>query len=98
MFTFITELLSTLIGPNTIYQWYNTNSKFIDIASCKARKNILLVVENAILIRYYSGTPKTSVLYESMDGPTGRLAKNPPNPDGLGVYHRTVLELTVQVY
>jgi len=33
-----------------------------------------------------------------MDGPAGRASDNPPNSDGLGVYHRTVPELTVSVY
>jgi len=33
-----------------------------------------------------------------MDGPAGRPADNPPNSDGLAVYHRTVPELTVQVH
>jgi len=46
-------LLITVLGKNTIYQRLNTDSKLIDIASCKACKNILLVVENTILIRYY---------------------------------------------
>jgi len=53
IFTFITELLTTIIGKNTIYQRKNTDSKLIYIASCKAYKNVLLVVENAILTRYY---------------------------------------------
>ena len=53
IFVFITELLTTIIGKNTIYQRYNTDSKLIYIASCKTYKNIILVVENAILIRYY---------------------------------------------
>ena len=50
---FRTELLTALIGKHTLYQSYNTVSKSIDLASCQACKNILLVVENAILIRYY---------------------------------------------
>jgi len=33
-----------------------------------------------------------------MNGPAGRPADNLPNSDGLGVYHRTVPELTVCVY
>jgi len=53
IFAFIMELLTALIGKNTIYQTLNTDFKIIDIASCKACKNISLVVENAILIRYY---------------------------------------------
>jgi len=53
IFGFLTELLTTLMGKNTIYQRLNTDSKLIDIASCKACTNLFLVVENAILIRYY---------------------------------------------
>ena len=53
IFAFITELLTAMIGKSTIYQTYNTDSKSIDIATCKACKTILLVVNNAILIRYY---------------------------------------------
>jgi hypothetical protein len=49
---FITELLSAIIGKNTLYHRYNTNSKLIYLVSWKAYKNTLLIVENAILIRY----------------------------------------------
>jgi len=41
----------------------------INIACCNACKNILLVVEKAILIRYYKQTPKTKALCESLHGP-----------------------------
>jgi len=95
---FIPELLTAVIDKNTIYRRYNTDSKLIDIASSTACKSISLVVENAILIRYYSHTPKARALIESMDGPAGRPADDPPNSDGLGVYHRTVPELSVQVH
>jgi len=47
------ESLTDLICKDVLYQRYNTDFKIIDIASCKACKNISLVVENAILIRYY---------------------------------------------
>jgi len=94
MFEFITELLSTLLCKNTLYLMYNTDSKLIDIASFTAFKNISIVGENMILIRYYSPTPKTRTLIESMDGPPDNL----PNSDGLGVYHRTVPKFTVEVY
>jgi len=53
IFVFRKDSLTALIGKNELYQRLNTNSKLIDIASCKACKNISLVVENAILIRYY---------------------------------------------
>jgi len=95
---FITELLTAVIDQNTTYQRYNTDTKLINIASCKACKNISLVVENAILIRYYSHTPKARALMESMDGSAGRPAANPPNSDRLGVYHWTVPELMARVY
>ena len=42
-------------------------------------------------------TAKIRTLYKSTDGPTGRPADNPPIPDGLGDFHRTVPELTVRV-
>jgi hypothetical protein len=42
--------LTALIGNNTIYQRRNTYSELIDVASCKASKNVLLDAENAILI------------------------------------------------
>jgi len=51
--TFMSELLTALIGNNTIYQRWKTDSKWSDIASCKASKDIILGVENAILIWYY---------------------------------------------
>jgi len=53
IFVFINELLTALICKNTIFPRFNTDFKLIDIASCKACKNISLVVENTILIRYY---------------------------------------------
>jgi len=51
-----------------------------------------------MLIRYYSHTPKERASIESMDGPAGRPSDNPPNSDGLGVYHCTVPELTIRVH
>jgi len=53
IFELITELLITSIAKNTIYQKYNMDSKLINIANCNTCKNISLVVENVILIRYY---------------------------------------------
>jgi hypothetical protein len=49
----ITESLTAIIGQNTIYQRQNNYSKLIYIASCNAYENMTLVVENAILRRYY---------------------------------------------
>jgi len=97
IYPFIMELLTAVIDENPMYQRYNTDSKLIGIASCKACKNISLVVENAILIRYYSHTPKARAFIESMDGPAVRPADHQPNSDSLGVYNRTVPELTVRV-
>jgi len=52
IFAFIPELLTAVIGKYTMYQRLNTDCKLIDIASCKASKNISLVdVENVSLIR-----------------------------------------------
>ena len=56
-----------------------------------------MVVENAILIRYYQHTPKQRALIESTDGPTGRPADNQPYSDWLGVYHGTIPKLTVRI-
>jgi len=95
---FIMELLTAVIHKNSMYQSDNIDSKLIDIASCKACKNLSLVVENAILIRYYSHTPKARPIIESMDRSSRWSADNPPNSDGLGVYHRTLPELTVWLY
>jgi len=68
------------------------------MANCQACKNLSLVVENAILIRHYSHTPRARALIESMDGPSGRPGDNPPNSDRLGVDHPTVSGLMVRVY
>jgi len=94
----ITVLLTTLLGNNTIYRRWNTDTKLIDIANCSTSKSTFLVAENVILIRYYYHTANTRALYEYIDGPTGRPADNPPNWDGLGVHHGTVPEWAVQVY
>jgi hypothetical protein len=48
----ITELLTTCIAKNTMYNRKNTDSKLIEIAGCTAWKHVLLVVENTILVRY----------------------------------------------
>jgi hypothetical protein len=83
----ITQLLTTSIANNTMYNRKNTDSKLIEIASCTACKPVSLVVENTILVRYEKYTAKTRALYESIDGPTTRPTYNPLNSDGLGVYH-----------
>jgi len=95
---FIIEGLTALIGKHTIDQRYNTDSTLIDIASCKTCKNISLVDENSILIRYYSHIPKRRALIESMDGPAGQPAHNLPNSNQLRVYHRSVLDSMVWVF
>jgi len=61
-------------------------------------ENILLVVEQSILIRYYSETGKTGALYKSIDQPAWRTADNLPSSNWLGVYYQTVPELTVCVH
>ena len=58
MFAFIPDSFTALIGKNKMLQKYNTDSKIINIASCKACKNISLVVENVILIQYYYHSAK----------------------------------------
>jgi len=98
IFARMTVLLTALAGTNTIYQSWNTDAKLIHIAKCTTCKSALLVVEIAILIRYYWQTAYTRAVYESIDGPDGRPTNNLPNSDIIGVYHRTVPKLTVQVY
>jgi hypothetical protein len=39
IFMFISELLLTLIGKNTIYQRWNTDSELCDIGSCRSIQN-----------------------------------------------------------
>jgi len=53
IFAYITVLLTALLANNTIYWWWNTDTKLIDIANCSTSKSTLLVAENTILIRYY---------------------------------------------
>jgi len=73
------------------------DSKYIEIASCKTCKNVLLVVENMILIRYYEQTAKTRALDEFIDGAAGRPGDKLPKSGGLGVYQKTVPKLAVRV-
>jgi len=98
IFMHIPELLTALIGNNTIYHKNNTDSKLNNIANCKTCKNTLLVAESTILIRYYYQTAKTRVLCESIDGPTWRSTDNPPKSEILDYIHQTVAELTVLDY
>jgi len=53
IFAHIAALLTALIGKNTIYQRWNTDTELIDIANYTTCKSPLLVAENAILIRHY---------------------------------------------
>jgi hypothetical protein len=91
----ITVLFTTLVGKNTIYRMCNADTKLIDIAMCSRSNSTLMVSENVSLIRYYKHSANTTALYESIDGPAGRPADNPPNSDGLGDYHGTVPEWAV---
>jgi len=67
----ITEVLTPMLGKNTIYQTKNPDSKIIDLANCKTSKKRLFLPQYVILRRYYYHIATTSVLYESVDGPTG---------------------------
>jgi hypothetical protein len=80
----ITELLTASIAQNAMDRRQKVYSKIINVADCKTSKYRLLAVEYLILIMYNYPTGKTRTLYKSPDGPTGRPADNPPNPDGLG--------------
>jgi len=93
----ITELLTTSLAKNATGRRQNTYSKIITVTDCTTSKKRLLAVKYLILIMFNYPTAKTRTLYKSTDGPAGRHADNPPNPDGLGDLHRTVPELTVRV-
>jgi hypothetical protein len=94
----ITKLLTTFIAKNTMHNRKNMDSKLIEIAGCTACKDVSLVVQNTILVRYDIYTAKTGALNESIDRPARRPADNPPHSGGLGVYHPTISGLTVQGY
>jgi len=98
IFACITVSLTTLLGKNNIYWRWNTDTKLINIANCSTSKSTLMVAENAILISYYQHTANTRAIYESIDGPAERPSDNPPNSDGMRVYHGTVPEWAVEVY
>jgi len=66
------------------------------MANCKTSNKRSLAAEYMFLVRYYYQTAKEGALYKTTDGPAGRLADNPPNPDELGDLHPTVTELTVR--
>jgi hypothetical protein len=68
-----------LTGKNTISQTKNTDSKLMDIANCKSCKNILLVVENIMFLRYNCKTTETRYVYESIDEPGEGPFDNLPN-------------------
>jgi len=53
IFVCVTVLLTTLLGKNSIYRRWNTDTKSIDITHSSTSNSTLLVAENAILIRYY---------------------------------------------
>jgi len=93
----ITKLLTTCLAKNATGRRQNTYFKIINVADCKTSKKRSLAVKYLILIMFNYPTAKTRTLYKSTDGPAGRPAENPPNPDGLGDLHRTVPELTVWV-
>ena len=91
-------LLTALLGKNLIYQRKNTDSKIINTANCKTWKNTLWAVEYSISIIHYRHTVKARALSESLDGPAGCPADNPPNSDGLGDVNWAVPKSTVRVY
>jgi len=96
-FACITVLLTAQLGKNTIYRRWKTNTKWINIAGRSISKSTLLVVVNAILIRYYWQLVNLGALYESIDRPARWPSDNPPNSDGFWVYHGTVPEWAVRL-
>jgi len=94
----ITELLTAVIAKNTTYNRKNTDSTITNIADCKTCKKRLMAVKYVILKIYYYPTAQIRTLYKSTDGPAGRLADNQLNSAGLGDFHWTTPDLTVQVY
>ena len=94
----ISELLTAFIVKNTLYDQKNRDSRIITIADCETCKERVLAVEYQLFIIYYNPTAKTITLYKSTDGHAGRPADNPLHSNGLWDFHRTVPELTVQVY
>jgi len=93
----IRKLLTTFLAKNAMGRRQNTYSKIINVTDRKTSKKRSLAVKYLILIMFNYPTAKTGTVYKSTDGPAGRRADNPPNPDGLGDLHRTVPELTVRV-
>jgi len=91
----ITEQLTTSLAKNATGRRQNTYSRIINVADCKTSKKRSLAVKYLILIMFNYPTAKTRTLYKSKDGPAGRPADNPPNPDRLGDLHRTITKLTV---
>jgi len=58
----IEELLTALLGKNSIYLMNNMDFKIIDIADCNTCKNKFLAVEYTILIRHYYQSAKPRAL------------------------------------
>jgi hypothetical protein len=93
----ITHVLTDSITNNSTDRRQNTYSTIINVTDCKTSKKRLLAVKYLILIMFNYPTAKTRTLCKSTDGPAGRPADNPPNPERSGDMHRTVPEWTVQV-
>jgi len=79
----ITEILTASMAKCAKYGRTNSYSKIINVADCTTSKKRLLAAEYLIIIMFNYPTAKTRTLYKSTDGPAGRPADNPPNPDGL---------------
>jgi hypothetical protein len=60
----ITELLTTFIAKNRMYNRKDTNSKLMEIVSCTACTHASLVVESTIFVRYDKLTANIIALYE----------------------------------
>jgi len=98
MYEFITVLFTASVLLNITHKRKNIDSKIPNAATCTVFKTGVWDASWAIFIKYSCRMTKARAVYECTDGPAGQPTDNPPNSDGLGAIHRTVPELTAQVY
>jgi hypothetical protein len=81
---FISELLTALIGRNTIYQRWKTNSELIDIARCKPSKNVTLDIETQLWSDTINKLQEPEAWIILLKDPLGDLLKTGPIQTGWG--------------